>query len=157
MGENGGTVDGVRAAVGKGHAFGMELNGQNGPAGTIQCLDDAAFRPGNGPKTFAQAVYRLVMDAVNRKQWPVKLVEHTPLQAAHRVNRLLVFRAVEDADVGGEILNEIAPQGHIDDLHAPADAQNGLVGLIKGTKQLQLGLVPGHVGGIGALVFLAEE
>ena len=59
--------------------------------------------------------------------------------------------------MGGEILNEVAPQGHIDDLHAPADAQNGLVGLIKGTKQLQLGLVPGHIRGIGALIFLAEE
>ena len=61
-----------------------------------------------------------------------------------------------DAGVG-YVLDQRAAQGDVEDLDAPADAQDGLPGLKEGAEQGQLRPVPHGVGGLGPAIFLKEQ
>ena len=56
-----------------------------------------------------------------------------------------------------EVLDQVAPQGHADQLHPPADPQDGLPLPMEGAEEGQLRLIPRPVRGMGAPVLLAVE
>ena len=98
-----------------------------------------------------------MVGAVDRKDRAVKPVEGGALRAEHRVDQVLLDRDMEYFLLRGQILDQGASQGHINQLHPTANAQNGLARPIKRPKQGQFGLVTGLVRGIGALVLLSVE
>ena len=83
-------------------------------------------------------------------------------QDGHLVGRLVVGRLLLMLDgrgrLAGQILPERAAQSHIEQLDAPADAQNGLVRRKGHPEQPQLHLVPPrHHQTAGGQLFLAVE
>lgn len=66
----------------------MELDAQQGVAGQVQGLGKAALRPGGGPQALSQAVYRLVVGAVDREDMAVELVENGALRGKYGVDQV---------------------------------------------------------------------
>ena len=122
-----------------------------------QSLGKSGFRPGAGQKSGAQTVHRLMMPAVHGKYRAIEGVQEGAFRRPNRMDAVGGFPLVEREDIGRQVLNQGAAQSHVDDLHAPADAQYGLARLVKGVKQGQLPLIQHRVRGLGAKIFLAEQ
>ena len=135
----------------------MELDPQHRPLCVNQSLRKAALRPSDGLQSLAQSVHRLVVGTVHWEYGAVQPVEQSALPAAHRVDPVLLPAAMERSDFSRQVLEQGAPQRHIDHLHPPADCQDWLARLKKGPEQLQLRLVSLPVRGLGAPVFLPKE
>ena len=135
----------------------MELDPQHRPLCVNQSLRKAALRPSDGLQSLTQSVHRLVVGTVHREYGAVQPVEQSALPAAYRVDPVLLPAAMERSDFSRQVLEQGAPQRHIDHLHPPADCQDWLARLKKGPEQLQLRLVSLPVRGLGAPVFLPKE
>ena len=127
-----------------GHPFRVELGGQDRQAFVFDGFEDAVFCCCGGNETVSKGINGLVVIGIGQKGGAEKGLHPASGQAAYRVEGGDGFVVVPVGNgfrlLAGNILNEGAAQGHVDQLLAPADAQDGLACLDKGFKQLQLHL-----------------
>ena len=125
--ENGQTVYSVLSLLGQAHPLRMELNAPYRKCGVFKRLYRAVgFTAEGNPQAFSQAVYRLVMLAVDDEPLSVDPGEEAFFLRNHRIS---------GSPVGlrcGKVLMEAASEENIQHLMSPADTQNGLSGGDKG-------------------------
>ena len=139
-----------------GHALRVKLHPENGQAAVLHPFGEAPLRPGRGPQALPQPVHRLVVGAVDEKEGTIQPPQQGVLLRPDRVDLIPVFPTHGKSAGRGQVLNQAPPQSHVEQLHPPADAEDGPARLQEGPGQGQLGLIPPRVRGLGAPVGLAK-
>ena len=143
--------DGICIAAALVQPLGMPLHGVNGERGVGGGLDDLAA-PLHRLKAAAQTVQRLMVGAVDMEVGAVEMVEEGTCGGMDRM---------DGVDPGCEllvalhVLDQGAAQRHIDQLVAPADAEDGFAGIDKGGGQTEFLFVAGGIDAFAGNVFRA--
>lgn len=114
-------------------------------------LDRAVVGPAGGAQAGADGADGLVVQGVDAQQTEAgDNLQPAPVEHPDVVDRCggLVLAAVLDVGHEGEVLDQGAPCGHVEDLGPPADAEDGDVAGQGGVDEGQL---PGVAAGVDAL------
>ena len=142
--------------------FGVPLNGEApGVRIMLDCLDDAVFCPGDRPQAAADFSNGLVVPGLDDD---IHDTEGGGEPARALDGRVVLGWKPLGATVGDRVLErvrdmnvEITPAGHVEDLHAATDAQDGsILALEDGANQLEFEGVALAADGVQRLVRLAS-
>lgn len=121
-------VDAGEAGVVTPHPFGVELYGGDGIALRLDGLDDAVLGTGGDIEAGGDVLHGLVMGGVGDDAIDAQhLMEARTLRDAHGMVDVAV--PAGRGDLGGDVLVKGAAEEHVDDLLAPAGAEDGLAEL----------------------------
>ena len=136
----------------------MPLHGDDGQGDMLDAFDDVIAGAADGQQIFAQPVEGLMMGGIDRCAEPVQLIEEIGAGQAAVIYMVLLIRAVPLVGSGsGDMLDDGAAEGDVDDLHPLTDAEDRPAAAHKGFQRLHLQNIQFCVYAAGAAVCLAEE
>src|SRR5450631_551951 len=138
----------------------MRLHRHDHPVRRLDCLDDAIGARGGGPQAWCQNVNCLVVDAVDHQdRWgnPPELRVRVDGDAMGKTPARMALPVV-----ALDVLEQRAPQGDVDELLAPADAEHRDPGFDGAADESRLRLVQrgvdlGHPADGSAAVLLRTD
>lgn len=123
----------------------MPLDTENASVFMFQCLRHAVRGPLGDGESGSDPAAALMVRAVDPAKGRAEDGEKGIRLCPDRVRLILSGPAVERG--GGKILDQVAAQVHIDDLHSPADAKDRFSGLQESMEQGKLRFIQNFIRG----------
>ena len=121
--ENGGAVVGIRTEFFKRHSLRMKLHTDNPSVFVDEALKDSVLAHAGGLKTICQTIHSLMVGTVGDKTISIQVAQ----ERMYHVDRMDTVHLILPLMVGviGQILDQCAAQGDVQDLVSTADTENG--------------------------------